>query len=225
VFSRSPRNLVIAVVIGASALVGCGGGSGGSSDVIVPVDGRPANPAWSQLDPAMKDTLSAVAEQYGISREDARERIGWQNAFSMAVDGIQPKYPNAFSRGEITNELPARTVIVFKGPVPPDVASMLVTVPREVEIRLSGGREFTSEEIAQRVINAMHAANDTGLIHATSAEFDDDSGTVQIVGRPKNPDADKVKDAQHIEQTLSTMGLASTVSLTERAIAGSDAGN
>jgi hypothetical protein len=75
------------------------------------------------------------------------------------------------------------------------------------------------------VINAMHAANDTGLIHATSAEFDDDSGTVQIVGRPKNPDADKVKDAQHIEQTLSTMGLASTVSLTERAIAGSDAGN
>jgi hypothetical protein len=34
-----------------------------------------------------------------------------------------------------------------------------------------------------------------------------------------------VKDAQHIQQTLSTMGLASTVSLTERAIAGSDAGN
>ena len=71
----------------------------------------------------------------------------------------------------------------------------------------------------------MHAANDTGLIHATSAEFDYDSGTVQIVGRPTNPGADKVKDAQRIEQTLNTMGLASTVYLTERAIAGSDAGS
>jgi hypothetical protein len=225
VFSWSPRNLIVAVVIGASALVGCGGGSGGSSDVIVPVDGRPPNPAWAQLDPAMKDTLSAIAKQYGISREDARQRVGWQNAFAMAAGGIEEKYPNAFSRGEITNELPARTVIFFKGPVPPDVASMLVTVPREVEIRLSGGREFTSEEIAQRVSKAMHAANDTGLIHATSAEFDYDSGTVRIVGRPTSPGADTAKDAQRIEQTLSTMGLASTVSLTERATAGSDAGN
>lgn len=165
----NPRSRVIVVLIAASALVGCGGGSGGSSDVIVPADGRPANPDWAQLDPAMKDTLSAIAEQYGISREDARQRVGWQNAFAMAAGGIEEKYPNAFSRAEITNQLPARTVIFFKGPVPPDVASILVTVPREVEIRLSGGREFTSEEIAQRVSNAMHAANDTGLIHATSA--------------------------------------------------------
>ena len=224
-FSWSPRSLLIAVVIGASALVGCGGGSGGSSDVIVPVDGRPANPAWSQLDPAMKDTLSAIAEQYDISREEARERIGWQNAFAMAATGIEEKYPNAFSQAAITNELPARTVISFKGPVPPDVASMLVTVPREVEIRLSGGHEFTSEEIAQRVSNAMRAANDTGLIHATSAGFDYDSGTVQIVGRPTNPNADKRKDAQRIEEALNRMGLASTVYLTERATAGSDAGN
>jgi len=225
VFNWNPRNLVIAVVIGASALVGCGGGSGGSSDVIVPVDGRPPTPPWSQLDAAMKDTLSAVAEQNGISREEARRRVGWQNTFSMAASGIEEKYPNAFSRAEITNELPARAVLFFKGPVPPDVVSMLVTVPREVEIRLSGGREFTSEEIAQHVSNAMHAANNTGLIHGTSAEFDYDSGTVQIVGRPTNPDADKREEAQRIEEALNRMGLASTVYLTERAIAGSDVGN
>ena len=71
----------------------------------------------------------------------------------------------------------------------------------------------------------MHAANNTGLIHATSAEFDYDSGTVQIVGRPTNPDADKRKDAQRIEEALDRMGLTSTVYLTERAMAGSHAGN
>ena len=114
-FSWSPRNLVIVVVIAASALVGCGGGSGGLSNVIVPADGRPANPDWAQLDPAMKDTLSAVAEQYGISREDARQRVGWQNAFAMAAGGIEEKYPNAFSRGEITNELPAQPSSSSKG--------------------------------------------------------------------------------------------------------------
>ena len=95
----NPRSLVIVVVIAASALVGCGGGSGGLSDVIVPADGRPANPDWAQLDPAMKDTLSAIAEQYGISREDARQRVGWQNAFAMAAGGIEAKYPNAFFAG------------------------------------------------------------------------------------------------------------------------------
>ena len=205
----SPRSPILAAAFTATLLVFAAMAPGVSAGVVVPIEGRPANIAWPQLDPAMQDTLDTIADQRGISREEARKRVGWQNAFALATTAIEEKYPDAYSRSETTSEFPAEAVIYFKGTIPIGVVAMLRTVPREVEIYVEGGREFTSNEIDDRVMQAAETAKQTGLIHSPSTGFDYESGTVQVVGRP-GVMADKIGDAKRIEAVLNSKGPKST---------------
>ena len=115
-----------------------------------------------EIDAAISDAelsdLQAVASQYGISLQEAIDRYGWHNNFSLAVSKIEEAAPEAFARAEIVDD--DRAWVGFAGGAPQTALNIIDAFTSShsgvsVEVRTDLG--FTEVEI-QSAISAVHFA-------------------------------------------------------------------
>lgn len=102
--------------------------------------------------------LQSVADQEGISLQDAIDRYAWNDNFALVVSGIRRAYPEEFARAEIVDA--GHAWIGFAGSAPEGSLAMLDRFIEShsgvsVEIRTDLG--FTEVEI-QKAVRAVHYA-------------------------------------------------------------------
>ena len=104
------------------------------------------------------EDLQAVADQEGITLQEAIDRYGWHNNFSLVVSGIQRAFPDDFARSEIVGA--SKAWVGFAGSAPEGALEMLDRFTGShsgvsVEVRTDIG--FTELEI-QEALRAVHFA-------------------------------------------------------------------
>ena len=80
--------------------------------------------------PAEMRDLATIAEQRGISLEEAVATIGWRRGFSQLVQEIAERHQGAFAGAAIEQD--GSSWIAFTGAVPTDVVSLVGQFEREV---------------------------------------------------------------------------------------------
>ena len=108
------------------------------------------------LDPRMLATLTAIANQDGISVETAAYKYGWQNDMAIMVDRIRTAHPNSVTMAEVTGDRSAR--IDFSGALPSSAQSEISEFQRlhpsvSVETRINRGY---SERDLDNAMEAIH---------------------------------------------------------------------
>ena len=80
--------------------------------------------------PTEMQDLATVAEQRGISLEEAVATVGWRRGFSQLVQEIAERHQGSFAGAAIEQD--GSTWIAFTGAVPSDVVSLVGQFEREV---------------------------------------------------------------------------------------------
>lgn len=75
------------------------------------------------LGAAELEDLRSIADREGISLQEAINRYGWHNNFSLAVSGIRREFPEDFTRSEIVGA--AKAWVGFAGSAPEGALELL----------------------------------------------------------------------------------------------------
>ena len=146
--------VVLIAIAGAVAAVPLGRGSGhdaGSGN-------QDSGNGDSRISSAELEDLQTVANQFGISLQEATDRYAWNDNFALAVAQIREAFPEAFAGAEIVDG--NRAWVAFAGQTPEAARAMIDTFGStqsgiSVEARADVG--FTEVEL-QRAIKAAHFA-------------------------------------------------------------------
>lgn len=154
---------------------------------------------------AEQEDLTRLAQEEGISTDEAVDRFAWQNSFALAATAIEEAFPDAFSSAEVTSESPAVGTVTFAGPVPSGVDEFLSDVPGYVHVELVPGASKTSAEIDDAIIAAHGAVEATGQVGDLVSAYDHATDTVLVTAQPLTAtatDSEMSGQAQEIEDSL-----------------------
>lgn len=187
------RYLVAPVAVGAGmafAAVAGGGGavSGANTDlpsgveaVVALPDAAPLSIGQPTAEAELED-LGTIAEQHGISLEEAIERFAWHDNFAAAAGELRKALPNAFTHAAITGHHEAR--VWFTADLPAGGAATLGQFSRhfpEVNVEIVEHYGLTEKEIDGAVIAAHLAVFDRADINDASTWFDHDAREITVV--------------------------------------------
>ena len=165
-------------VFGSIRLLGHEAGDAGGTDP------PPPEAPPRQIDDPPSDTelidLQAVADQYGISLQEAIDRYAWNDNFSLAVSKIRVAAPATFAGAEIVDG--SHAWIAFAGPPPKaalDIIDIFTSSHSGVSVEVRTGQSVTAAEL-ETAIPAVHYAvfKAPGVLNA-STSFE--SATSEIV--------------------------------------------
>ena len=165
-------------VFGSIRLLGHEAGDAGGTDP------PPPEAPPRQIDDPPSDTelidLQAVADQYGISLQEAIDRYAWNDNFSLAVSKIRVAAPATFAGAEIVDG--SHAWIAFTGPPPKaalDIIDIFTSSHSGVSVEVRTGQSVTAAEL-ETAIPAVHYAvfKAPGVLNA-STSFE--SATSEIV--------------------------------------------
>lgn len=148
-----------------------------------PGDGSDVGPV-GRVSEDLREDLEGVAQEMGISLEEAIRRYGWHNDFATLALQIQTAFPADFSAAAIGDD--DQPWISFAGKAPADAVTTIrgFTVP----VRIFEGRGFTEVEMNRR-LEAIHRSvvSDERITDAVSG-YDIVTGvfdvTVQLADQP-----------------------------------------
>ena len=160
--------VVLIAIAGAVAAVPLGGGSGEDSD-----NGD------SGISSAELEDLQTVADQYGISLQEAIDRYAWNDDFVLAVTQIREAFPNAFAGAEIVDNNGAW--IAFAGQIPSSARAIIEAFSGtnsgiSVEARANLG--FTEVELQSAIEAAHFAVLESTQVLDASTLFDYATGQI-----------------------------------------------
>ena len=167
--------------------------------------GAASTGAFDAFPLAEQEDLTRLAQEEGISTDEAVDRFAWQNSFALAATAIEEAFPDAFSSAEVTSESPAVGTVTFAGPVPSGVAEFLSDVPGYVHVELVPGASKTSAEIDDAIIAAHGAVEATGQVGDLVSAYDHATDTVLVTAQPLTAtatDSEMSGQAQEIEDSL-----------------------
>ena len=139
--------------------------------------------------------LQAVAEQYGMTLQEAFDRYAWNDNFSRAVQRIRSAAPDTFGGAEIVDATNAW--IAFTGTPPEaalDIIDALTRKHSTVSVEVRTGQKITEAEL-EEAIPAVHYAvyRSPGVLNA-STSFDNETGEIVSVVVLENTAPDSVLD-------------------------------
>ena len=180
-------------VFGSIRLLGHEAGDAGGTDP------PPPEAPPRQIDDPPSDTelidLQAVADQYGISLQEAIDRYAWNDNFSLAVSKIRVAAPATFAGAEIVDG--SHAWIAFAGPPPKaalDIIDIFTSSHSGVSVEVRTGQSVTAAEL-ETAIPAVHYAvfKAPGVLNA-STSFESATGEIVAVVVLESTASDSVLD-------------------------------
>ena len=141
------------------------------------------------------DDLQFIANREGISLQEAIDRFGWHDNFSLAVSKVRDAAPAAFAGAEIAGA--DRAWIAFRG-LPPGAALNIIDIFRsshsDVTVEVRTGLGFTESEL-QNAIPALHyAVLESPGVRDASTSFDFPKGRITTTVVLESTASDSVLD-------------------------------
>ena len=123
--------------------------------------------------------LQAVAEQYGMTLQEAFDRYAWNDDFSRTVQRIREAAPESFAGAEIVDATNAW--IAFTGNPPKAALDIVDEFTRKhsgISVELRTGQKITEAEI-EEAVPAVHYAvyKSPGVLNA-STSFESATGEI-----------------------------------------------
>ena len=139
--------------------------------------------------------LQAVADQYGISLQEAIDQHAWNDDFSRAVSKIRVAAPETFAGAEIVDG--SHAWIAFTGPPPKaalDIVDIFTSSHSGVAVEVRTSRSVTEAEL-ETAIPAVHYAvfKAPGVLNA-STSFESATGEIVAVVVLESTASDSVLD-------------------------------
>ena len=167
--------------------------------------------AAPEIDDAISEAelqdLQAVADQYGISLQEAIERYAWNDNFSEAVSRVREAAPAAFAGAEIVDA--DHAWVAFAGQPPKTALDIIDTFTSSysgvsVEVRTNQG--FTEAELKKAIPAVHYAVLEAPEVLDASTSFDSATGQIRTV---------VVLDSTASASVLDDLGAVAVKSLTD----------
>ena len=126
--------------------------------------------------------LQAVAEQYGMTLQEAFDRYAWNDEFSRAVQRIREAAPNTFAGAEIVDATHAW--VAFTEPPPEEALDIIDAFTRKhgsilVEVRT--GQKITEAELEAAIPAVHYAVYETSGVLNASTSFNSATGEIESI--------------------------------------------
>ncbi len=151
--------------------------------VSVTIVNLPADVAPPEIDDPPNDAelqdLQAVANQFGITLQEAIDRYAWRDNFSLAVTKIREAAPAAFAGAEIEDD--GHAWVAFAGPAPDaalDIIDLFNSSQSGVSVEVRTGMEFTEEELEKAIPAAHYAVYEAPEVRDATTSFDSATGRI-----------------------------------------------
>jgi hypothetical protein len=128
--------------------------------------------------------LMWIADDMGISVEEAIFRYGWQTQFSEVATRLESTYPDQFAGAAIVDN-GCRARIAFRGPVPDLAVELAATLP--VRVELVGDTGFSQAELVDTLQEVYGPIVTHPEIANASGGPDPETGIIQIHAQPRGP--------------------------------------
>lgn len=143
------------------------------------------------------EDLSTVADQMGISLQEALNRYGWHGDFSRMVSEIRAAHPGSFTTAAITGDHSAS--VSFAGAVPAaaqEAINAFEAIIPAVAVETHADMGITEQEVEAAVPGAHYAVFKTVGVLNASTSFDYDTRRIEIIvqlrGTPNDPTVDSL---------------------------------
>jgi hypothetical protein len=135
--------------------------------------------------------LLRIAEDSGISLEEAIFRYGWQNQFAIAATELEETYPEQFAGAGVIDD-GCRAWIAFSGSVPDSASELAEAVP--VPVDLIGDRGFSAGELGDTLVEAYYSLVQHPEVANASGGTDIEAGVITIHAQPRSSTGPEERD-------------------------------
>ena len=125
--------------------------------------------------------LQAVADQYGISLQEAIDRYAWNDNFSLAVSKIREMTPETFAEAVIVDG--SNAWIAFTGPPPTEALEIIETFRSShsrVAVEVRTGQKITEAEIEEAVPAVHYAVYEAPEVIDAFTSFDPETSRIAM---------------------------------------------
>ena len=161
------------------------------------------SPPTEAVPPEIRDAVSdaelqdlqAVADQYGMTLQEAFDRYAWNDNFSRAVSRVREAAPETFAGAEIVDG--SHAWIAFAGPPPKaafDIIDIFTTSHSGVSVEVRTSQSVTAAEL-ETAIPAVHYAvfKAPGVLNANTS-FDTATRQIEMLVVLESTASDSVLD-------------------------------
>lgn len=127
--------------------------------------------------------IAIIAKHKSWTLPDTRRHMGDQQKFGDLQEQIESQFPTEFSGAEFAKTPGGKSYLRFRGVVP-DAAKSLAA-ESGLNVDLTGGREFSAEELKSRSVATVRYFADAGYKQVGSAVLADGRIEVVVTGQPK----------------------------------------
>ena len=153
--------------------------------------------------PAELRDLQAIANQYGITLDEAIEMYAWRDDFSRMVTAIKQDNPDSIAEGASTSGSTA--LIRFSGSIPADAQRTIddfeannpnLTITKQTNVG------YTEREYVEAVVGAYYSVMAENGVKDGTAHFEGETNEIVMLVKMETPpsDAEKAELEQAAEQ-------------------------
>ncbi len=155
------------------------------------------------LDPGINggaelDDITTIAEETGITVQEAVNWYGWHNDFARMVSEIRAASPGELTMAEITGD--ASASVYFEGETPGSALALVDAFEDNfptVRVTTHANMGFTEEEVHAALVGAHYAVFRTAGVLDAASSFDHETMRIDIVaqtgGAPWDPTEDGLR--------------------------------
>ena len=162
-------------------------------------DPPPAEAVPPEIRDAVSDAelqdLQAVAEQYGMTLQEAFDRYAWNDNFSRAVSRVREAAPATFAGAEIVDGSHAR--IAFTGTPPKaalDIIDTFTSSHSGVAVEVRTGQSITAAELEEAIPAVHYAVYKTPEVLNANTSFNSETGQIEMLIVLGNTTPDSILD-------------------------------
>lgn len=128
--------------------------------------------------------LQLMADEAGISLDEAISTFGWQDSFAKLANELEDQYPDEYAGARIVDAKGRAAWIGFKAAVPAAADKKISTFVKG-RVRVQADKGFSVRELEDRLIVAFRSVNARkDFVKAASGEYDLETGVVRLQVEP-----------------------------------------
>jgi hypothetical protein len=170
---RSANQRRLLVVVGALMIFG-----------VLPASAAPVR-SLDEIDcdpsPTELEDIAAIAEQDGLTQDEAIARYGWQGCFGEVTNYLSETYSDQYAGAAIAQD-GRGAWIAFKADIPEEARGLVEPIP--VPVELVGGKGFSEAELNETLVSVYPDISNHDDVVAASGSYDIETGVITIHAQP-----------------------------------------